>query len=128
MYIKSCYVPKYKDHITRHQELQHFKQTRKGVLLDYSEEMKASIASVHKNSSAAIEYTIHRGSKIITSSNDTNSSENTGFTSASNITTDSNSRSFSNGSLVFGIDGNYQTSITSNETCITIAISDLIIS
>ena len=51
-----------------------------------------------------------------------------GFTSASNITTESNSRSFSNGSLVFGIDGNYQKLITSNETRLTIAILDLIIS
>ena len=36
MDIKSCYIPKDKSHITRYQELQHYKQTRKGVLLDYS--------------------------------------------------------------------------------------------
>ena len=34
MHIKSCYVPKNKAHITRYQEPQHHKQTRKGVLLN----------------------------------------------------------------------------------------------
>ena len=34
--IKSCYVAKDKYHTTRYQELQHNKQTRKGVLLYYS--------------------------------------------------------------------------------------------
>ena len=51
-----------------------------------------------------------------------------GFSSASNISSESNSRSFSNGSLVFGIDGNYQKLITSNNTCLAITIADLIIS
>ena len=50
------------------------------------------------------------------------------FSSASNITTGSNSRSVSNGSLVFGIAGNYQKPITSNETYLTIDIADIIIS
>ena len=50
------------------------------------------------------------------------------FSSASNITTESNSRCFSNGSLVFGFDGNSQKIITSNKTRLSIAISDLIIS
>ena len=59
---------------------------------------------------------------------DTNSSIISGFYSASNIPSESNSRSFSNGSLVFGIDGNYQKLITSNDTRLTISISDLIIS
>ena len=37
IHIKSCYVPKDKYHITRYQEVQHYKQTWKGVLIDYSE-------------------------------------------------------------------------------------------
>ena len=127
MNIKSCYVPKEKYHITRYQELQNFKQARKGVLLDYLEKMKTSIVSLQNKSSTAIKYTFHSSSKSITSSNDTNSSEISGFTSASNITTESNSRSFSNGSLVFGIGGNSQKLITSNETRLTIAIADIII-
>ena len=45
----------------------------------------------------------------------------------SNITTENNSRNVSNGSRILGIDGNSQKSITSNETCLTIAISDIII-
>ena len=97
-----------------------------GVILDYSENIKASITSLQNKSSAAIKYTIHRGSKIITSSNDTNSSLISGFYSASNISSESNSRSFSNGSLVFGIDDNSQKLITFNNTCLTISISDLI--
>ena len=128
MHIKSCYVPQEKSHITRYQELQNNKQTRKGVLLDYSENIKASITSLQNKSSAAIESTIHCSSKSITSSNDTNSSEISGFTSASNITYESNSRSFSNGSLVFGIDGNDQKLFTSKETRLTITIADIIIS
>ena len=47
---------------------------------------------------------------------------------ASNIITESNSRNVSNGSLIFGIDGNSQKPITSNDTRLTIAIADIIIS
>ena len=90
MHIKSCYVPKEKYHITRYQKNQHYKQTRKGVILDYSEKIKSSITRLHNKSSTAIESTIHRSSKSITSSNDTNSSEISGFTSASNITAENN--------------------------------------
>ena len=38
------------------------------------------------------------------------------FGSASNLTTQINARINSNGSLIFGIDGNAQKSITSNDT------------
>ena len=34
--IKSCFVDKDKNNTTRYQELQDYKQTWKGVLLDYS--------------------------------------------------------------------------------------------
>ena len=54
MHIKSCYVAKYKAHITRYQELQNYKQTRKGVLLDYSENIKSSIISLPNKLSSAI--------------------------------------------------------------------------
>ena len=90
MNIKSCYVAKYKAHRTRYQELQHYKQTRKGVILNYSENIRASITSLQNKSSAAIESTIHHSSRIITSSNDTNSSVISGFFSASNISSESN--------------------------------------
>ena len=90
--------------------------------------MKTSISSLQNKASAAIKSTIHHSSKSITSSNETNSSEISGFSYASNIITESNSRSFSNGSLVFGIDGNYQKLITSSETPLTVVIADLIIS
>ena len=40
-HIKRFYFPKEKAHITRFPELHHFKQAWKGVLLDYSEKMKA---------------------------------------------------------------------------------------
>ena len=85
MHNKSRYVPKGKAHITRYQELQHFKQAWKGVLIDYSENMKAYIASLYNKSSAAIKSTIHCSSESITPSNETNSSEISGFISASNI-------------------------------------------
>ena len=128
MYIKSCYVPKDKSHITRYQELHNYKQTRKGFLLDYSENIKASITSLYNKSSDAIKSTIHRSSKSTISSNYTNSSEISGFTYSSSITSESNSSIFSNGSLVFVIDGNSQKLITPNDTCLTIAIAYLIIS
>ena len=120
MHIKSCFVAKDKAHIKRYHELQHYKQA--------SENIRASITSLQNKSSAAIESTIHRSSKSITSSNDTNSSLISGFYSASNISSESNSRSFSNGSLIFGIYGNAQKLIFSNDTRLTIAIADLIIS
>ena len=128
MHIKSCYVPKDKACITIYQKLQHYKQTQKVVLLDYSEKIKASITSLQNKSSADIKSTIHSSSKSITSSNDINSYEISDFTSASKIASESNSRSFSNDSLVFGIDGDYQKIITSNNTRLTIAIADFIVS
>ena len=127
IHIKSCCIPKYKTHITRYQLLQHFKQDRKGVLHEYSEKIKASISSLHNNSSSYIESTIRRSSKSITSLNGTNISEMSNFSSASNITTEIDSINSSNVLLVFGIDGNYQKSITSNKTCLTISVSDIII-
>ena len=48
MHIKSFYVAKDKSRITRYQELQHYKQTRKGILLDYSERIK----NIHHKSTA----------------------------------------------------------------------------
>ena len=50
------------------------------------------------------------------------------FSYASNITTESNSRIVSDGSLVFCIDGNSQKLITFKENRFTISIYDLIIS
>ena len=90
--------------------------------------MKASMSSLQNKSSADIESTIHRSSKSITSSNYTNSYKMSGFSYASNITTEINSRSFSNGSLVFVTDGNFQKLMTSNKNCLDITIADLIIS
>ena len=49
------------------------------------------------------------------------------FSSASNITTGSNSRNVPNGPLIFGVDVNYQKPIISNETRLTIGIDDLIV-
>ena len=46
MYIKMYYVPKDKSNITRYQELHNFKQAQKGVLRDYSENIKSSISSL----------------------------------------------------------------------------------
>ena len=114
-----------KYHLKIYQEIQDYKQTRKGSLLGY---LKSSITSLQNKSSAAIESTIHRSSKSITSSNDTNSSVISVFSSASNISSESNSGSFSNSSLIFSIDGNSQKLITSNDTCLTIEIADRIIS
>ena len=47
MHIKGFYVPKDKYHITRYQELQHYKQTHKGVIIDYLVNIKASITIMH---------------------------------------------------------------------------------
>ena len=101
MHIKSCYVAKEKSHTKIYQELQHYKQTWKGVLIDYSDNIRASITSIQNKSSAAIESTTHRSSKSITSSNETNSSVISGFSSASNLSSESNSISFSNGFSYF---------------------------
>ena len=114
MHIKICYVAKEKSHIKRYQELQKYKQARKGVLCEYSENIKASMSSLQNKSSSAIESTIHSSSKSITSSNHTYVSEISYFSSTSNITTGSSSINMPNISLIFGIDGNYQKPITSN--------------
>ena len=125
---KRCYVPMEEYHLPRYQDLQLYKQTRMGVPLHYLENNKESITSLQNKSSAAIKSNIHRSSKSITSSNDTDSSKISGFTFASNITTESSSRIFPNGTLVFVIDGNYKKLITFNKTRLNISIADPIIS
>ena len=55
-----------KYHITRYQDLQHLKTDWKGVLRDYSENIKASISSLQNKSYAAIKSTIYRSYKSIT--------------------------------------------------------------
>ena len=62
--------------------------------------MKASILSLQNNSSSVIASTIQRISKGVTLSNHTFVSEMSSFSYASNITTVSNSRNVSNGSLI----------------------------
>ena len=54
MHIKICYIPKDRSHITIYQELKHSKKFCKVVLHEYSENIKASISSLHNKSSAAI--------------------------------------------------------------------------
>ena len=108
MFIKSCYASMEKYHITRYQELQNFKAAQKGVIQDYSEKIKALISFLKNNLSDIIKSTIHLSSKSTTSSNDTNVSEMSSFSSESNITTEISSISNPNGSLIFGINGNYQ--------------------
>ena len=66
MHIKSYYVPEDKYHITIYQELQYLKQSRKGVLIKYPENMKPYISTLNNKSSAAIKSTIYRSSKSIT--------------------------------------------------------------
>ena len=108
MYIRICYVPKDKAHIKIYQEFHNFKQAWKGVIHEYSENIKVSISSSQNKSSSAIESTIHRSSNSIASSNDTDISEISTFSYASNIKTESNSINVSNCLLIFGIDGNSQ--------------------
>ena len=46
VHIKGCCVAKDKAHTTRYQELHNYKKTHKGVLLGYSEKIRASITSL----------------------------------------------------------------------------------
>ena len=126
IHIKSCYASMDKDHLTRYQELQHFKAAQRGAIQDYSENSTASISILQNKSSAVIKYTIRHISKSITLSNDTKIYEMSYFISASNITTEINPIINSNDSLIFGIDSNAQKPITSNYTRLTIAIADII--
>ena len=81
MYIKSCCVPRDKPRITRYQELHNYKKAQQGVLNEYSENIKSTITILHNESSSAIKFIIHRSSKSITSSNDTDISEMSSFSS-----------------------------------------------
>ena len=94
------------DHLTIYQELQNLKASRKGVIQDYYEKIKASFSILQNNSSAIIKYTKKRSYKSATSYNNTNVSEISSFSSACNIITESNKISNSNGSLIFVVEGN----------------------
>ena len=106
MHIKSCYEVIGNTQLKRYQELQHFKASWKGIIKDYSENIKSSISILQNKSSAVIESTIHYSSRSTTLSNDMNVLDISSFSAASNTTTGINARSNSNGSLIFGIDGN----------------------
>ena len=79
MHIKSWYAAMDRTHITRYQEIHGFKTAMKGVIQDYSENIKASFSGLQNNSFVVIESTIHRSSNIITSSNNTKVSEISSF-------------------------------------------------
>ena len=67
MHIKSLYTAIKKAHLTIYKQIHYFKYVRKGVIKDYSENIKSSISGLQNNSSAVIESRIKCSSKSITS-------------------------------------------------------------
>ena len=58
MHINSCFVEIDKDYLTRHQQLQHLKTAKKGIINDYLERMNYSIAHLQNKPYTVIEYNI----------------------------------------------------------------------
>ena len=86
------------------------------------------MSCLQNKSSAVIESRIHSSFRIISSSNLPNISNISSFRKCSNKMDVSNSTIKSKVFPIFDMDSNYQKSFTSNETCLTVEIADLIIS
>ena len=128
MHTKSCFSTIGNSHLTRYQQLQDFKASRKGVIKDYSKIITSSISHLHNKSSAIIYSRIQRSYKIISSCDLTKISDISSSRTFSDTTAESNTTTHPKGSFIFGMDINYWESIHFHYTCGTIFIAGIIIS
>ena len=90
--------------------------------------MISSISRLQDKSSEVVESNIQRNSRVMYSSNTTAIYETSYFSTSCSKSHERNPATPQKGSIVFMGDNNTQKIMTSNETCLTVSIADLIIS
>ena len=115
-------------YLSRYKELHKIKAAKKGLLKNYLQKMISSISRLQDKSSEVVESNIQRNSRGMYSSNITEISDTLYFSTSWIKSPESNPKTPQKGSIFFMGDNNTQKMIPSNETHLTVAIADLIIS
>ena len=128
MHIKICMDSIYQDNLSRYKELKLIKDDNRGLLNDYSQKMIYSISRLQDKSSKIVESNIQHKSKVLSSSNLTVTSDTSPFITNCSTPSENNKITPKKGSIfLLGVYNTHRI-VTSNETCLTVAIADLIIS
>ena len=128
MHIKRCTASIDQSYISRYKELQQIKAAKKGLLKDYSQNMISSISRLQDNLLEVVESNIQRNSRGLFLSNTTAIYDSSYISKSFSQSPESNQTSSQRGSIFFMGYNNTQKMMTSNETRLTVAIADLIIS
>ena len=128
MHIKRCTASIDQAHLSRYKELQQIKASKKGLLKYYSQKMISSISRLQDKSSEVVESNIQRNSRGLYLSNTTAIYDSSYIRKSFSQYPESNQTTPQRGSMVFTEDNNTHKMMTSNETRLTVAIADLIIS
>ena len=128
MHIKQCTASIDQAYLSRYKELQKIKAAKKGLLNDYSNKMISSISCLQDKSLEVFESNIQRNSRGLYSSNTTAIYDSSYFRKMLSQSPVINPTTPQKGSIFFMGDNNTQKILTSNETHLTVAIADLIIS
>ena len=115
-------------YLSRYKELQKIKEFKKGLLNDYSQKYISSVSRLQDKSSEVVESNIQRNSRFLYSSNTTAIYYTSSFSISCIKYPESNPTTPQKGSIVFMGDNNTQNMMTSDDTRLTVAINDLIIS
>ena len=115
-------------YLSRYKQLQQIKTSNKGLLNDYSQKMISSVSRLQDKSSEVVELYIQRNSRGMHSSNITVISDTSSFITFCGKSPESNPATPQKGSIFLMGDNYTQKIMTSNETCLTVAIADLVIS
>ena len=128
MHINRCTASTDQDYLSRYKELQQIKASKKGLLKDYSQKMISSTSKLHDKSSEVVELNIQRNYRGLYSSNITAKSDTSSFSTSCSKSPERNPKNPQKGSIVFMGYNDTQKIMNSNETHLTVAITDLIIS
>ena len=118
----------YQARILRYKELQQIKSAKKGLLNDYIQKTIYSISRLQDKSSEVVESNIQHNSRGLFLSNTTAIYDSSSISKRFSQSPENNQTSSQRGSIFFIGDKNTQKMMTSNETRLTVAISDLVIS
>ena len=128
MHINRCTASIYQAYSSRYKELQKTKAAKKGLLNEYSQKMISSISRLQDESLEVDESNIQRKSRGLYSSNTTAIYDTEYFSTRCSKSPESNPTNPQKVSIFFMRYNNTQKIMTSNETHITVANADLIVS
>ena len=128
MHIKRCTASIDQAYLSRYKELQQIKAAKKGLLNEYSQKMISSISRLQDKLSEVVESNIQRNSRGLYLSNTTAIYDSSSISKSFSQSPESNQTTPQKGSIFFTGDNNTQKMMTSNETRLTVAITDFIIS